>query len=96
MRHFIELIDLTMEKGEFIGKRIREISPNGNFSIIAVHENGEIIIPEPDTILKPGIKISLLVKTDNTMDILKRFTQENSETEIFPGIKVELYHPKRT
>jgi hypothetical protein len=46
-------------------------------------------------VLKPGIKISILVKTKYAQDVLKLFTEENIETEIFPGIKVELYQPKK-
>ena len=90
-----EIIDLTLEKGEFIGKRISEISPNKYFNIIAAYKNDEIIFPKPDMILQLGTKISILVKTNNATDVLKRFTEENIETEIFPGLKVELYLPKK-
>lgn len=90
-----EIIDLTLEKGEFLGKRISEISPNKYFNIIAAYENDEIIFPKPDMILQLGTKISILVKTNNATDVLKRFTEENIETEIFPGLKVELYLPKK-
>ncbi len=90
-----EIIDLTLEKGEFLGKRIMDISPNEYFSIIAAYENGELIFPKPDMILQYGTKISILVKTNNATDVLKRFTEENIETEIFPGLKVELYLPKK-
>ena len=90
-----EIIDLTLEKGEFVGKRIGDIKPNEYYDIIAVYENGEVVIPKTDMVLKPGIKISILVKTKYAQDVLKLFTEENIETEIFPGIKVELYQPKK-
>jgi trk system potassium uptake protein TrkA len=90
-----ELIDLTLEKGKYIGKKIGDISPNDNYSIIAVYEKDELIIPKPDMILKPGTKISILVKTKNAVDVLKSFTDVNPETEIFPGIKVVLYQPEK-
>lgn len=86
-----ELIDLNLEKGEYIGKRISDISPNDNFSIVAFYENEEIFFPKSDMILKPGLKISILIKSKNPMDILKHFTEENIEPEkieIFPEIKM--------
>lgn len=85
-----ELIDFTIEKGKYVGKRIGDISPNDYFNIVAFYENNEIIMPHPDIILKPGMKISILVKTEYASDVLKGFT-EDVEVEIFPGIKVELY-----
>ncbi|MCE7699977.1 MAG: NAD-binding protein [Methanobacterium paludis] len=93
-----ELIDLNLEKGEYIGQRIGDVSPKDNFSIVAIYEKDEIIFPKPDVILKPGMKISILVKSKNSMEVLERFTEENTETEkieIFPGIKVGLYQPPK-
>ena len=90
-----EIIDLTLNKGEYVGKKISDISPNDKYNIIAVYENDELIMAKPDMILKPGIKISMLVKTKNAVDVLKSFTSDNSETEIFPGIKVVLYQQKK-
>ena len=91
-----EIIDLTLEKSEYIGKKIGDISPNDNYSIIAVYENDEIIIPKPDMILKQGTKISILVKTkDAVASLFKGFTEVYTETEIFPGIRVVLYQPEK-
>jgi len=90
-----ELIDLYLENGEYIGKKISDISPNDNFSIVAVYENDEILFPKADMILKPGTKISILIKSKNSRDVLKYFTEENVDSEkiaekieIFPGIKL--------
>lgn len=90
-----ELIDIKLEKGGYVGKKISDISPNDDFSIIAFYENDEIFFPRPDMILKPGLKISILIKSKNPIDVLKHFTEENIEPEkiaknieIFPGIKL--------
>ena len=70
-----ELLDFTLEESEFIGKKIRDVSPNKNYVIVALYSNGDIIIPEPDMVLKQGVKISILVKTKFSKDVLKRFTK---------------------
>jgi len=94
-----ELIDLNLEKGEFVGKTVGDVSPGYDFTIVALYEDGEIIFPRQDQVLKEGTKISILVKSKSSMEVLKRFTEENTETEkieIFPGIKLDLYqHPKK-
>ena len=81
--------------GEYVDKKISDISPNEDFSIIAFYENEEIFFPRPDMILKPGLKISILIKSKNPVDVLKHFTEENIEPEkiaknieIFPGVKL--------
>ncbi len=83
-----ELLDFTLGKGKYIGKRIGDLIPNDKFNIVAVYENGNIIMPKPDVVLKSGIKISLLVKTKFAEDVLKHFN-EDTAIEILPGIKLE-------
>lgn len=90
-----ELVDIKLEKGEHVGKKISDIIPNEDFSIIAFYENDEIFFPRPDMILEPGLKISILIKSKNPVDVLKHFTEENIEPEkiannieIFPGVKL--------
>lgn len=94
-----ELIDINLEKGEFVGKTVGDVSPGDDFTIVALYEDGEITFPKPDRVLKAGTKISILVKSKSSMEVLKRFTEENTDTEkieIFPGIKLDLYqHPKK-
>jgi len=69
-----ELLDITVENEKFDGKRIGDISPTKQYIIVAVYENGNIMIPMADMILKKGTKISILVKTEAVKEILNRFT----------------------
>jgi trk system potassium uptake protein len=70
-----ELLDLTLENEKTIGERIGDISPNNNFIIVAVYENGDITIPKPNMVLKVGMKISILVKTKYAKEVMRRFTK---------------------
>ncbi len=68
-----ELLDITLENKGVINKRVSDISPNENFIIVAVYENGNITIPKPDMILEKDMKISVLVKSKYAKDVMKRF-----------------------
>lgn len=68
-----ELIDLTVDSKKTIGKKIGDLSPTDDFLIVAVYENENIIIPKPDMVLKEGMKISILVKTERASEILNIF-----------------------
>jgi trk system potassium uptake protein len=70
-----ELLDLNLDNEKAIGKKIGDISPTEDFIIVALYENGNIIIPKPEMILKEGMKISILVKTKYAKEIMKRFTK---------------------
>jgi trk system potassium uptake protein TrkA len=70
-----ELLDMTVENKEVIGKKVGDISPTENFIIVAIYENGDINIPSQDMILNSGMKISVLVKTKYARNVLKRFTK---------------------
>lgn len=70
-----ELLDISLENKSVIGKTVGEISPNENYIIVAVYENGDITIPKPEMVLKKDMKISILVKTKYAKDIMKRFTK---------------------
>ncbi|WP_321421295.1 TrkA family potassium uptake protein [uncultured Methanobacterium sp.] len=70
-----ELIDLTVESKKTIGKRIGDLSPTDDFLIVAVYENGNIVIPKPEMVLKEGMKVSILVKTEYAPKILEIFTK---------------------
>ena len=76
-----ELLDFTLEKGEFIGKRIGDISPTDDYIIVAIYSNGDIIIPTSDMVLQEGVKISVLIKTKFIKNVLKRFTRDISVPE---------------
>jgi trk system potassium uptake protein TrkA len=69
-----ELLDFTLENSEFIGKKVGDVSPTENYVIVAVYSNGDII-PDPNMVLEPGMKISILVKTKFAKDVLKRFNK---------------------
>jgi trk system potassium uptake protein TrkA len=85
-----ELLDFKLEEGDFVGKKIGEVSPTDNFIIVAVYSNGDITIPKPDMILTPGIKISILVKTKFAKDVMKRFTKEVTIYDTIPTINGNL------
>jgi len=68
-----ELIDLTVDSKKTIGKKIGDLGPTDDFLIVAVYENENIIIPKPDMVLKEGMKISILVKTERASEILNNF-----------------------
>ena len=70
-----ELLDLTVDHENTIGKRVGDLSPTDDFIIVAIYEKGQIIIPKPDMILNKGMKVSVLVKTKFAQDVLKRFTK---------------------
>jgi trk system potassium uptake protein TrkA len=70
-----ELLDIKLENEKSIGKTIGDISPDDNFLIVAVYENGNLIIPKPEMVLKKGMKISILVKTKYAQKVMNRFTK---------------------
>ena len=70
-----ELLDLTVDHENTIGKRVGDLSPTDDFIIVAIYEKGQIMIPKPDMILNKGMKVSVLVKTKFAQDVLKRFTK---------------------
>ena len=70
-----ELLDIKLENEKSIGKTIGDISPDDNFLIVAIYENGNLIIPKPEMVLKKGMKISILVKTKYAQKVMNRFTK---------------------
>lgn len=70
-----ELLDLNVNSEKTIGKKISDLSPTDNYSIVAIYENGNTIIPKPDMVLKEDMKVSILVKTEFANDILEIFTK---------------------
>jgi len=69
-----ELLDITVTNKKLFGKKISELSPTKNYIISAIHENDDIIIPDDDTLLKEGSKISILVKRNAIKSVEEMFT----------------------
>ena len=70
-----ELLDITVTNKKLFGKKISELSPTKDYIISAIHENGDITIPDNDTVLKEGSKISILVKRNAIKNVEEMFTQ---------------------
>ena len=70
-----ELLDIKLENENVIGKKIGEVSPTKDYIIVAVYNNGDITIPNPDMVLEKDMKISILVKTSFAQNVMKRFTK---------------------
>jgi trk/ktr system potassium uptake protein len=70
-----ELLDINLDNKDAIGKKIGDVSPTEDFIIVALYENGGVIIPEPDMVLKKDMKISILVKTKFSKEIMQKFTK---------------------
>ncbi len=70
-----ELLDMTVDNKNVIGKTVGDISPNENFIIVAIYENGRITIPSQEMVLKEGMKVSILVKSKYAKDVMKKFTK---------------------
>lgn len=69
-----ELLDITVTNKKMFNKRVNDVSPTKEFIISALHEDGDIIIPDNATILKEGCKISILVKNDAIKKVEEMFT----------------------
>jgi len=70
-----ELLDIKVENEKVIGKAIGDISPDDNYLIVAIYENGNLVIPKPEMVLKKDMKISILVKTKFAQKVMNKFTK---------------------
>lgn len=68
-----EILDMTVTNDKVIGKKISEISPTKDYIIIATYPNGDLMIPQNDTVLSRGEKISILVKQGAFKKVGKKF-----------------------
>lgn len=57
-----EILDMVIANDKVTGKKIGEVSPTDDYIIIATYQGDKLKIPNPDTILNKGNKISILVK----------------------------------
>jgi trk system potassium uptake protein len=58
-----ELLDISIQNSRVVGKRVCDVSPTEDYIIAAIHQNGEMRIPQDDWILEKNEKISVLAKT---------------------------------
>ena len=57
-----EIINLTVQNKNVIGKKIEEVSPGENYIIIGRYEDNNLIIPQKNYIIKEGDEISIFLK----------------------------------
>jgi cell volume regulation protein A len=63
--------EVRVNNSAHFGKRIRDLALPEEVLILALHRNGEYLIPTGDTYLEPGDKLSLL----GQISCLERATQ---------------------
>ena len=67
-----EIVEMTITNDKIVGKRFKEISPTKEYIIIATYDNGKLIIPQPDTTISRGMKVSLLIKRGKLKKVTKK------------------------
>lgn len=68
-----EILDMTVTNDKIVGKKIKDISPDKDYIIIATYHDGKLIIPQTDSVLSRGEKISVLVKRGAFKKVAKKF-----------------------
>jgi trk system potassium uptake protein TrkA len=69
-----EIMELKIgPKSKLVGKKVKEIEHPAGSAIVAMYENSNLIIPNPDSIIRPGLKILILAKTDVAAKVRKLF-----------------------
>ena len=68
-----ELLDLRIENSQLYGKPVLDYSPTENYIICAVYDEGELIIPQKDTLFHKNQKISVLSKADYVQEVTQLF-----------------------
>lgn len=70
-----ELLELTLENKKLFGKPVLDYSPTENYIVCAVYdEDGELVIPQKDTLFKKDQKISVITKTEYIKEVTERFS----------------------
>ena len=69
-----ELLDLRIENSQLYGKPVLDYSPTENYIICAVYDDGELIIPQKDTLFHKNQKISVLSKADYVQEVTQLFS----------------------
>ena len=68
-----EILEMTITNDKVVGKRIKDVSPTKDYIIIAMYKNGKLEIPQPDTAIARGEKVSILVKRGSFSKVSKKF-----------------------
>ncbi len=68
-----EILDMTITNDKIVGKRIGEVSPTKDYIIIATYQNGKLVIPQTDSIISRGEKVSVLVRRGSFSKVSKKF-----------------------
>ena len=66
-----EIVEMTITNDKIIGKRFKEVSPKKDYIIIAAYQNGKLVIPQPENVINPGEKVSILVKRGTMKKVSK-------------------------
>ncbi len=67
-----EIFDMTITNDKVVGKRIDQISPTKDYIIIAMYHGGKLVIPQEDSIIARGEKVSVLVKRGSFSKVSKK------------------------
>jgi len=70
-----EIMEIEVnEKSKVVGKKISELEYPPGSAIVAMYDNNAFIIPDKDTILRPGLKLMVLAKTEVAQKVRKMLT----------------------
>lgn len=67
-----EILEMTITNDKIVGKHYKEISPTKEYIIISTYRNGKLEIPQPDTTVARGEKVTVLVKRGNFKKVSKK------------------------
>jgi trk system potassium uptake protein TrkA len=67
-----EILEMTITNDKIVGKRFKDISPTKEYIIISTYRNGKLEIPQPDSIVARGEKVTVLVKRGNFKKVSKK------------------------
>ena len=67
-----EILDMTITNDKIVGKRFKDISPAKEYIIISTYRNGKLEIPQPDTTIARGEKVTVLVKRGHFKKVSKK------------------------
>lgn len=67
-----EILEMTITNDKIVGKRFKDISPTKEYIIISTYRNGKLEIPQPDSTIARGEKVTVLVKRGNFKKVSKK------------------------